>query len=217
MEPFEEGENLLLWARVSHVVPPPSAEAPGWAAIDSSGAWDYFLCKFPMLQEVPEQHKGAWAAAWGEVLARWEGAETEQETNRALMWLGFLPQALLRKPTRGGRAGRREVAKRFLCINQGEWGNLVTFWCKDSEHYARFRDRRQGRRGELWQQTAKLRKTVLGLLHRGQVSKAANRIVSHGIANHADPNVQDQLQAKFPTRKKLLPQTVTKVRPIRQN
>ena len=37
------------------------------------------------------------------------------------MWLGFLAQALLRKPTRGGRAGRREVAKRFLCVNEGTW------------------------------------------------------------------------------------------------
>ena len=148
MEALEEGELLLLEPRVSPVVPPPGAVAPDWGAIDSLGAWDSFLCRFPMLQEVPEQHKGAWAAAWGEVLARWERAETELETNRALMWLGFLPQALLRKPTRGGRAGRREVAKRFLCINQRDWGNLVAFWHKDSEHYTRFMWRRQGRRVE---------------------------------------------------------------------
>ena len=49
-----------------------------------------------------------------------------------------------------------------------------------------------------------------------QVSKAANMIVYHGIANHANPNVQEQLQAKFPTGKKLLPQTLTKVSPIDQ-
>ena len=75
MEALEEGELLLLEPRVSPVVPPPGAVAPDWGAIDSLGAWDSFLCKFPMLQEVPEQHKGAWAAAWGEVLARWERAE----------------------------------------------------------------------------------------------------------------------------------------------
>ena len=75
-----------------------------------------------------------------------------------------------------------------------------------------FRERRQGRRAEQEQghQTAELRKNVLGLMHRGQISKAANRIVSHGIANHADPHVQEQLKAKFPPRKKLLPQTVRK-------
>ena len=140
------------------MVPPPGTVSPGWAAIDSLGAWDSFLCRFLVLQEVPEQHKGAWAAARREVLMRWERAETELETNRALVWLGFLPQALLRKSTRGGRAGRREVAKRFLCINQGDWGSLITFWHKDAKHYARFRERRQGRRAEQeqGQKTAKM-------------------------------------------------------------
>ena len=112
---MDEGEQLLLGPRVHPTVPPPGEVAPGWQAIDSLGSWDSFFCKFPVLQEVPEQHKGAWAQAWG------ERAETELETTRALMWLGFLAQALLRKPTRGGRAGRREVAKRFLCVNEGTW------------------------------------------------------------------------------------------------
>ena len=87
------------------------------------------------------------------------------------MWLGFLPQALLRKLTRGGRAGRREVAKRFLCVNEGDWGNLVKFWQQDSLHFSRFRERRQLRRAEQEQeyQAVSLRKNVLSLLHRGHV------------------------------------------------
>ena len=117
----EEGERLMLGPRVSPpVLPPTNTEALGWAAIAKLGAWDSFLSKFAVLEEVPEQHKGAWAGAWVEVLRRWERAETEEERDLALMWLGFLPQALLRRPTRGGRAGRREVAKRFLCTNQGD-------------------------------------------------------------------------------------------------
>ena len=86
-----------------------------------------------MLQEVLEQHKSAWAAAWGEELARWDRAESEPGTNRALMCMGLLPKALLRKPTRGDGAGRREVAKRFFYINQVGLGNLITFLHKDSE------------------------------------------------------------------------------------
>ena len=61
-----------------------------------------------------------------------------------------------------------------------------------------------------------MRKNVLGLMHRGQISKAANRIVSHGIANHAELHVQEQLRAKFPPRKKLLPRAVTKMSPMDQ-
>ena len=43
----EEGEQLLLRPRVLPVVPPPGDMAPSWAAIDSLGGWDSFLCKFP--------------------------------------------------------------------------------------------------------------------------------------------------------------------------
>ena len=126
-------------------VPEDGEVAPGWAAIDSLGAWDTFLCKFAVLQEVPEQHKGAWADAWVQVLRRWEGAESEEERDRALRWLAFLPQALLRKPGRGGRQGRREVAKRFLCVTEGDWGNLVVMWGKDHLDIVRLKERRQQR------------------------------------------------------------------------
>ena len=109
MEEEEEGKQLLLSSRVSPTVPPIGEVAPGWQAIDSLGAWDSFLCKFPVLQEVPEQHKGAWEGALGEVLARWEQAESELETTRALMGLGFLPEALLRRWA-GGRWPRASSA-----------------------------------------------------------------------------------------------------------
>ena len=98
------------------------------------------MCQFPVL-EVPQQHKNAWAAAWGKVLTRWEGADSDQDKDRALMWLGFLSQALLRKPSRGGRAGRREVAKRFECVIHGDWENLVALWTKDSRNHTAGRER----------------------------------------------------------------------------
>ena len=68
----EVGDMLELTGRVTPLVPPPSAhhEGQSWAAIDKVGAWESFLCRFPVLEQVPEQHKGAWAAAWGQVLTR---------------------------------------------------------------------------------------------------------------------------------------------------
>ena len=47
--------------------------------------------------------------AWEEVLRRWEGAVTEVQKDQALMWMMFLPQALLRRPSRGKRAGGGQV------------------------------------------------------------------------------------------------------------
>ena len=107
LEP-EEDEQLLLGPRVCPTDSPPGEVATGWQAIDSLGAWDFFLCKFPVLQEVPQGHLSTWAAAWGEVLARWERAETQMDTNRALMCLGFLAQAPSGSPPgAAGRAGGR--------------------------------------------------------------------------------------------------------------
>ena len=54
-----------------------------------------------------------------------EEATKEEQKNRALMWIMFLPQALLRKPTQGGKAGRGQVRKRFRCLQRGDWGDLV--------------------------------------------------------------------------------------------
>ena len=39
-----------------------------------------------------------------------EDREEDKQRRRALLWLGFLPQLLQRKPTRRGRKGRAEVS-----------------------------------------------------------------------------------------------------------
>ena len=38
----------------------------------------------------------------------------------------------VRKLTRCGREGRRELAKRFLCVKEGDWEKRTTI---DKEHY----------------------------------------------------------------------------------
>ena len=87
MEALEDGDNLLLRPRVSPVVPPLGAVASDWGAIGSLGVLDSLLCKFPILQEVPEQHKGAWAATRGEVLARWDGRRlSRRPTGHSCGW-----------------------------------------------------------------------------------------------------------------------------------
>ena len=139
-EEEEEGKQLLLSSRVSPTVPPIGEVAPGWQAIDSLGAWDSFL-----------------GGGAGQVGAGRVRAGDHQGPHGA----GLPPRGSAQE------VGRREVAKSFLCVNQRDWGNLILFWQKDSEHYARFIEKRQGKRTkqEWGQQTTRLRKTVLGLLH----------------------------------------------------
>ena len=51
---------------------------------------------------------------------------------------------------------------------------------------------------------------AVGLIAKGQVSKAVNRINSHGMASMSDPRVKAQVQAKYPARGRDLPASVTK-------
>ena len=57
-------------------------------------------------------------------MRRGEGEVTEEQKDQALMWMMFLPQALLRRPSRGKRAGRGQVNNR---LQQGDWRALVDF------------------------------------------------------------------------------------------
>ena len=97
----EEGE-LGGWVDpdVSEPEEPPGLKPDGWDQVDAVGGWSAFLCKFRVLQYVPEQHSEMWGWAWGHVLRRISGAEGKQ-LERRLKWLCTLPQLLLRAPRRG--------------------------------------------------------------------------------------------------------------------
>ena len=151
------------------------------------------------MQQVDTQHSSAWARALGYVLRRWQEATTEEEVDRALMWLGFLPQALQRMSVgRGGKNGRNQVKYRYHCVVEGDWGGIVAAWERDWEKLAE-RPRRD------WEDTeeeleARTSMEVCKLLYAGQVSRSMRRGTSHGLADSHDPEVIQQMQAKFPNR-----------------
>ena len=84
-----------------------------------------------MLEEVPYEQEEVWVRAWDIVMTKLHSATSEQEIDVALLWLIFLPQALLRKPTHGGKAGRGQVTKRFHAVQREDWGFLVVQWEAD--------------------------------------------------------------------------------------
>ena len=219
----EERHDLQELFQLAHRalpdLPPPVPEAGeenGWHAIHRLGALNSFLCKFSLLQDCPEQHKSAWARAHGHVLQKWREAFTQEEIDTALLWLGFLPQALLRKPSRGGKAGRSQVAHRFNCITNADWAGLVEAWEGDvrrREEKGENKRREEEEEGNA-QAEARLRREVVSLIEAGQVSRAMQRMTSHGLADMADPAVLTQLQDKFPARQDTLPPSVPSYAPI---
>ena len=91
-----------------------------------------------------EQHKGARCTAWVESLNKWKDASSEHEADTALLWMAFWAQGLQRKPTRGGKQGRVEVASRYQCVVEGDWRGLVERWERDKTK----RDEKSARIGE---------------------------------------------------------------------
>ena len=176
-------------------------DVDGWSVIDCVGAWDCMLVKFAMLQEVPVQHQEVWVEAFSRVLQMIEDADDPQKMTRALKWLCFLPQALLRKPTRGGRSGRGLVANRFNAVVVEDWGKLVTLWQKDMEKLV---NRQMGRAVDRSEEDEVqfLKRTAVDLIGKGQVSKAVSRISSNGVANIQDPLILEQIREKYPQRGK---------------
>jgi hypothetical protein len=115
------GERGSLVDRLVPVVPLPanrevSEDGLGWDFIDRVGGWRSNLCRFPVMEQVPFQHRVVWSWAFSEVLRRIQNADEGRGLDRGLMWLAFLPQALLRQAKRGGKSGRGLVNQRFNCL-----------------------------------------------------------------------------------------------------
>ena len=116
----------------------------------------------------------------------------------------FLPQALLRKPSRGGKSGRGLVAKRFNAVVVEDWGKLVMLWQKDVEKLG---DRQMGRAVDRSEEDELqfMQKTAVDLIGKRQVSKVVTRICSNGVANIQEPVIMEQIREKYPDRERDTP------------
>ena len=86
-------------------MPPADDSDLEWAQIDRIGGWNSIISPFGSIDQIPAQHKAVWAWAWEVILDKIQSAVSESDLDRALMWFLFLPQALCRKPRRGGVQG----------------------------------------------------------------------------------------------------------------
>ena len=213
-----DDDKLHLANRVRPAVPLPTPGCHGWNSIRRLGGWKAFLVQFPMLEEVSEQHKGAWCTAWKESLSRWKDASAEYDRETALLWMSFWAQGLQRKPSRGGRQGRVEVANRYKCVLEADWAGLIERWERDVNKRAQKVEARNQAKGDQEvkeaKELARQRKIVLSLIESGQLGKAMGRVNSNGLGDIKDPATKAQLTEKFPARKRPLPNSVQKIKPI---
>ena len=117
-------------------------------------------------------------------------------------------QLFFREPKRGGKKGQSngKMAYRLNCLSRGDWGSLLSQLQADKAAAAgRQTVRKRRERDDPVTSAAKLRKTILSMLARGQVG----RICSNEVASLEDPAVREALQAKYKARIKDLPGSVT--------
>ena len=183
----------------------------GWCAIDRLTPEQCFFSTHSSMEEVPRQHRHHWAWAWGIVLERISNSTTDKERERALKWLLFLSQALLRSPGAKGQEGRGIVAGRFNCLVERRWGELVVMWEEEGPR-ARGRGARSPDTEE--EEKNRLRRQVLGLLSKGNVGKAVAHMTSNGVADLDNPMVREQLEQKHPPRGVAIQHTVVKESPM---
>jgi hypothetical protein len=156
--------------------------------------------------------------AWSKVLEKEAAAETELARERALKWLCFLPQGLLRTARRGGDSGKGAVHQRFAALARGDWSKLVDMWKSDVQK-SREQDERRGstRRTRLQVQEIENKRETKELLHlisSGEVGKAVSRAGTPGLASMNDSEVARQMASKYPERYKELPARVVRGRPV---
>ena len=91
----------------------------GFHQIDKVPVNDCLLSIAPTMQDVPENHRFAFAKSFEIVFRRFKTASEERnmkDIERSLKWFLLLPHALLVQPTRGCKSGYQVVKRRFYCI-----------------------------------------------------------------------------------------------------
>ena len=190
-------------------------DATGWNLIDRLGGWECGLTGFYAMEQVPAVHRVKFAKAYSLVLQNILEANIEENLTRALKWFLILPQALLRQSKRGGKKGQGAawVSARFQAIVNEDWGSLLHMLESDKEaNRKREEERRRRRRRNpgQGQDRDRQRETVLNLVAKGQVGRAARRISSHGVASVDCAATMAALKAKYPTRSHPMPASVSK-------
>ena len=103
---------------------------------------------------------------------------------------------------------------------QGDWSGLIERWERDKVKRSEKITAVQARRPNIedseadQKEMSRQRKLVIGLIEAGQLGKAMSRVNSHGLGNIRDPTIKAQLTEKFPPRQRILPKSVTRIRPI---
>jgi hypothetical protein len=122
-----------------------------------------------------------------------QAARTDEENERALKWILWLPQGLLHAPQREGKNGARqykEVARRFVMWRQRDMVEIVKKW----KMAAVTAEKRLSKAGAKKAKGDQARVAwAITLLRRGAISRAGAALESKGLGDLENPKIWEQL------------------------
>ena len=185
----------------------------GFHEIDRVPVYDCLLSISPTMQDVPENHKFAFAKSFEKVFRRFQTASEERnmkDVERCLKWFLLLPHALLVQPTRGGKSGYLIVKRRFDCIVTDDWGRLLELFEKERLIVKEKTARRRNANKSAQEDPEKITRNAISLISHGKISKCANRLNSFGVVDINNPQARDALKSKYPVRGRQIQSSVIK-------
>ena len=185
----------------------------GFQEIDRVSVNDCLLSIAPTMQDVPENHRFAFAKSFEKVFRRFQTASEERnmkDVERCLKWFLLLPHALLVQPTRGGKSGYLIVKRRFDCIVTDDWGRLLELFEKERLIVKEKTARRRNANKSAQEDPEKITRNAISLISHGKISKCANRLNSFGVVDINNPQARDALKSKYPVRGRQIQSSVIK-------
>jgi hypothetical protein len=141
------------------------------------------------VEQLPNSLQEEWTEAWNTVHMMRQTACTEEETERALKWILWLPQGLLHAPQRGGNNGARQyrdLARRFVMWRQRDMIGLMKNWKMAAIKAERRHTRAAARKAK--GEAARINRAIR-LLRRGAISRAGQALESKGLGDLNDPEI----------------------------
>ena len=83
------------------------------------------------MEFIPNSLHDEWTEAWNATHRRRDAPDTEEDKERALKWILWLPHGLSHSPQRGGKNGvrqYRDIARRFVMWRQRDMMGLMRVW-----------------------------------------------------------------------------------------
>jgi hypothetical protein len=135
-----------------------------------------------------------WTGAWNTVHKMRAAAATEEERDRALKWILWLPHGMLQASSKGGQKGARQyrdLARRFVAWRNRDMRGLLKTWRMTTITAKKRMTKAKARKAK--GENARIER-VVRLLRKGAISRAGKAFESKGLGDLNDMDA-DRRQA----------------------